>query len=133
MKKVQDIGRIKLIITAGGYLPAEEKNEQEIFAVATKDEILKELKHYNILPLGPDVNSITWFNGLLMGFAKKNNIDGMGLFGIINDADSPQFKTASNIIKAIEKITQTRIGTGELDERVNPPEKEGKLEGPGIG
>lgn len=133
MKKIQDIGRIKLIITAGGYLPAEDENNQEVFGVATDNHILDKLKQVGVSPMGPDVSSITWFNGLILGFAKKKGLDGIGLFGMISDSESPQFETVSNIVKIIEKITQTKIDTSELDKKAIPTKKEENREGPGIG
>ncbi len=133
MKKVQEIGRIKLIITAGGYLPVEENNNKDVLGVATNNELLDKLKQFNVFPMGSDVNSITWFNGLTLGYAKKHEIDGIGLFGLINDSESPQFKTASNIVKIIEKLTQTKIGTNALDKKIIPTKNEETRDGPGIG
>ena len=68
-----------------------------------------------------------------MGIAKSRNIDGVGLFGEIVDAESPQYKAASNILKVIEKILRIKIDTKELDEKIIEQSVEIKKEGPGIG
>ena len=91
------------------------------------------LKQNEILPLSSDVNSITWFNGLILGKAKDHDIDGIGLFGEIVESNNPQYKAASNIIKKIEKITNVDIGTTEIDEKIVEPPIEVKTDSPGIG
>jgi predicted ATP-grasp superfamily ATP-dependent carboligase len=68
-----------------------------------------------------------------LGIAKSRKIDAVGLFGEIFDAESPQYKTASNIINVIEKIIQIKIDTKELDEKIEDQPTEVKKEGPGIG
>ena len=91
------------------------------------------MKTFGVEPLGPEVNTITWFNGLILGLSKGQNIDGIGLFGEITDSDTPQYKTASNIISIIGKILKIKIDTSELDKKVKTKPVEVKKEGPGIG
>jgi len=130
---VSKMGNIKMVISTGGYLPVEQNDDSEVFGVATNKKSLELLKSHNIKPMGSDVNSITWFNGLILGQAKKNNIDGIGLFGQISDSNSPQYHAASNIIKTIGKILKIKIKTTELDEKIIKIPNEVKRDGPGIG
>ncbi len=130
---VTQMGNIKMVISAGGYLPSESGNGDAVFGVATNSSSMDLLKSNNVKPLASEVKSITWFNGVILGISKSKNIDGIGLFGEIVDAESPQYKAASNILKVIGKILKIEIGTKELDEKVVEQPAEINKDGPGIG
>jgi uncharacterized protein len=130
---VSKMGNIKMIISAGGYLPSQSGKATFVYGVATNSNSLGILKSNDVKLLSSEVKSITWFNGVILGIAKSRNIDGIGLFGEIVDAESPQYKAASNILKVIEKILQIKIDTKELDEKIIEYPSEIKKEGPGIG
>lgn len=130
---VSKMGNIKMIISAGGYLPSQSGKGTLVYGVATNSNSLGILKSNEVKMLSSEVKSITWFNGVILGIAKNRNIDGVGLFGEIVDAESPQYKAASNILKVIGKILQIKIDTKELDEKIIEPASEIKKEGPGIG
>jgi len=115
---VSQMGNIKMVISAGGYLPSEVGKGEEVFGVATNSSSMDLLKSNNVKPLASEVKSITWFNGVILGISKSKNIDGVGLFGEIVDAESPQYKAASKILKVIGKILKIEIGTKELDDKV---------------
>ena len=130
---VSKMGTIKMIISAGGYLPSETGKGNLVYGVATNSHSIDILKSHDVKILSPEVKSITWFNGVILGIAKNRNIDGVGLFGEIFDAELPQYKAASNILKVIEKIIRIKIDTKELDEKIIEQPVEIKKEGPGIG
>ena len=130
---VTQMGNIKMVISAGGYLPSEVGKGEEVFGVATNSSSMDLLKSNNVKPLASEVKSITWFNGVILGISKSKNIDGIGLFGEIVDAESPQYKAASNILKVIGKILKIEIGTKELDDKVVERPAEINKDGPGIG
>jgi len=132
-EEIRKIGRVKKIISAGGYLPAQQGDGAEVFGVATNQKTLDELQENGVSPLTSDVNSITWFNGLILGKAKDNGIDGIGLFGEIVDSNTPQYKAASSVVRKIGQILKTPIETQELDEKIVEPQMEVKPESPGIG
>ena len=121
-----------MVISTGGYLPIEQNDDSEVFGVATNAKSLKLLKSHNIKPMGSDVNSITWFNGLILGQAKKQGIDGIGLFGEISDSNLPQHKAARNIVKKIGKILEIEISTSELEKKIVEIPTKIKKDGPGI-
>ena len=133
LSKVSQMGNIKMVISTGGYLPGENGKGDRVFGVATNPHALDILKTYKVEPLASEVNSITWFNGLILGIAQNQNIDGIGIFGEIANAEIPQYKAAGNIINVIEKILGISIGTAELEEKVIDKPVEVKKEGPGIG
>ena len=130
---VTQMGNIKIVISAGGYLPSENGKGDSVFGVATNSSSMDLLKSNNVKPLASEVKSITWFNGVILGISKSKNIDGVGLFGEIVDAESPQYKAASNILKVIGKILKIEIGTKELDDKVVERPAEINKDGPGIG
>ena len=130
---VTQMGNIKIVISAGGYLPSEVGKGDAVFGVATNSSSMNLLKSNNVKPLASEVKSITWFNGVILGISKSKNIDGVGLFGEIVDAESPQYKAASNILKVIGKILKIEIGTKELDDKVVERPAEINKDGPGIG
>ena len=127
------MGNIKMIISAGGYLPNEQNNGNEVYGVATNSEALDKIKVFDVKPLSSEVKSITWFNGVILGIAKNQKINGIGLFGEIVDVESPQYKAARNIVKTIEKILKIQIPIDELENKIVDKPVEVKKEGPGIG
>jgi len=68
---------------------------------------------------------ITGFNGLILGFAKSNNIVGIKLYGDINDPQIPQYRAAKNILQLLEKLTFLKFGElHELDIMAKAIDKE---------
>lgn len=126
------IGKIKLVISTGGYLPIES-SEDKVFGVATNSSALDILKKMSIPKLRDEVGSITWFNGLILGKAKQQGIEGIGLFGEIQDTDTPQFAAASNIIKVIGKILDLEIQTDKLDSNIIEQSSQPTKNSPGVG
>ena len=50
------------------------------------------------------------------GFAKKNGIHGIGMYGELNEPELPQYRAAISIIKTLEKLTYRKLGdTSELE------------------
>jgi len=130
---VGQMGNIKMVISAGGYLPSDNGKGTRVFGVGTDKNSIETLKSYDLKPLSSEVKSITWFNGVILGISKNRNIEGIGLFGEIQNAETPQYKAASNILKVLEKILKTKIDTKEFDDKVDDQPLEVKKEGPGIG
>lgn len=133
LETVSKMGNIKMVISAGGYLPSDIGKGNSVYGVATNSKTMDMLKENNVEPLASEVKSITWFNGVILGISKSKNINGVGLFGEIIDTESPQYKAASNILKVIGKILKIEIDTKELDDKVIDKPFEIKKEGPGIG
>ena len=61
----------------------------------------------------PHKSLITGFNGLVLGFAKKHDIQGIGMYGELNQPEIPQYRAAISIIKTIEKLTYRKLGSTE--------------------
>jgi proteasome assembly chaperone (PAC2) family protein len=100
----------KFIYTIGGFHTNRifEKNPKT-YITTTSQELTKHIEGLNI-DITPQKSIITGFNGLILGFAKKNNIQGMGMYGELNEPEIPQYRSAISIIKTIEKLTYRKLG-----------------------
>jgi len=91
----------KFIYTLGGFHTNRiyEKNPKT-YITTTSKELTKQMKGLNI-ETTPQKSIITGFNGLILGFAKINNIQGIGMYGELNEPEIPQYRSAISIIKTI--------------------------------
>lgn len=115
---VIDIARkydAKFIYTLGGFHTKHViRNEPRTFVTTTSKDITNQIQ--SIVSITPSRSVITGFNGLILGYAKKNNIAGIGLYGEINEPSIPQYRTAKSVIKTLERLTYQSFGsTLELD------------------
>lgn len=133
LSTVTQMGNIKLVISSGGYLPIKPGSSDSVYGVASNQRCLDLLKSHGIPTLGSEINSITWFNGLILGLAKIQNIDGIGLFGQIKDPDLPQYRAAKNVAELIGKILKLQIDTKDLEEKIEDLITETKKSIPGVG
>ena len=53
---------------------------------------------------------ITGFNGLFLGFAKMNEIQGVGMYGELHSPEIPQYRAAASIVKTLERLTYRNLG-----------------------
>jgi len=60
---VGQMGNIKMVISAGGYLPSDNGKGNRVFGVGTDKNAIETLKSFELKPLSSEVKSITWFNG----------------------------------------------------------------------
>lgn len=106
----------KLIYTVGGFhtehpLTADPKT----FVTTTSDDLSEQIKKLSV-SMTPAKSVITGFNGLILGYAKINGIQGIGLYGELNEPAIPQYRTAKSIINTLEKLTYQSFGEKqELD------------------
>jgi len=53
---------------------------------------------------------------LILGYAKLNGINGIGLYGELLEPRIPQYRAAKTIVETLEKLTYQKLGdTKELD------------------
>lgn len=65
----------------------------------------------------PGSSLITGFNGLILGYAKQNGIQGIGLYAEIDNPQMPQYRSAKSLLVSLEKLTYQKFkGLEELDE-----------------
>jgi len=78
-------------------------------------ELTKQMEKMEV-DFTPQKSIITGFNGLILGFAKINGIQGIGMYGELNEPEIPQFRAAISIIKTLEKLTYMKFGdTSQLE------------------
>ena len=114
---VQAIGKTNLLYGAGGYLREQLTGAPKVCGVVNNPKLKKMLNKSEIEPIGTDVNSITWFNGLILGLAAERDIDAIGLFGEISETTVPQPLAAKSIVKAFAKMENITLDTKLLDEQ----------------
>jgi hypothetical protein len=114
---VQKYGNVKRLYTSGGYLAQQIPDEPRVYGTANSADLLNELDRFNLGHLGNEVNTITWFNGLILGIAAKYNIEGIGLFGEIDNPSTPQHLAAKSIVKVIARMINAEINTKELEQQ----------------
>jgi proteasome assembly chaperone (PAC2) family protein len=106
----------KFIYTLGGFHTNRVlDNNPKTYITTTSMELTKQMKGLNV-ETTPQKSIITGFNGLILGFAKKNGIQGIGMYGELNEPEIPQYRAAISIIKTLEKLTYRKLGdTNQLE------------------
>ncbi len=100
----EKIGKLKRVYTAGGYSTEHPADEPRVYGVANMPHLFKELDRLGIREIGPEVTTITWFNGLILGLAHSRNIEGIGLYGEVDDPNIPQNGAARSVVKTIVSL-----------------------------
>lgn len=94
-------GKLKRVYTVGGYFRERLEHDPKVFGVANMPHLLGELDRIGIREIGSEVSSITWFNGLILGVSLTRNIEGVGLYGELDNPQIEQPKAAKAVLKAI--------------------------------
>lgn len=106
----------KFIYTVGGFHTEQPlTTNPKTFVTTTSDDLSEQIKKLDV-SMTPAKSVITGFNGLILGYAKINGIQGIGLYGELNEPAIPQYRTAKSIIGTLEKLTYQSFGEKqELD------------------
>ena len=100
----------KFIYTLGGFHTNRVLGKSpKTFVTTTSREITQQMKQMGI-ETTPQKSLITGFNGLILGFAKQNSLQGIGMYGELNEPKIPQYRAAISIIKTLEKLTYRKLG-----------------------
>ncbi|MFL6474234.1 MAG: PAC2 family protein [Nitrososphaera sp.] len=116
---------VQLIYTLGAFHTDRNYGKDPVTLVTTTSQELTD----QIVKIGhrttPGSSLITGFNGLILGYAKSNNIQGIGLFAEIDDPQMLQYRSAKSLLVSLEKLTYQRFkGLEELDEMAVAVERE---------
>jgi len=105
----------KFIYTFGGFHTMRVlENNPKTYITTTSMELTKQMEGLDVETTQKSI--ITGFNGLILGFAKKNGIHGIGMYGELNEPGIPQYRAAISIIKTLEKLTYRKLGdTSQLE------------------
>ena len=108
----------KFIYTLGGFHTNRVFNNfPKTYITTTSIELTKQMQRLNV-DTTPQKSIITGFNGLILGFAKMNLIQGIGMYGELNEPEIPQYRAAISIIKTLEKLTYRKFGDISSLERI---------------
>jgi proteasome assembly chaperone (PAC2) family protein len=100
----------QLIYTVGAFHTSRNIGKQpKTFITTTSPDLTERLKKLSI-ETTPQSSLITGFNGLILGFAKLNNIQGIGLYSEINDPQIPQYHSAKSVLQLLERLTYQKFG-----------------------
>jgi uncharacterized protein len=116
---------VQLIYTLGAFHTDRNYGKNPRTLVTTTSQELTD----QIVKIGynttPGSSLITGFNGLLLGYAKKNNIQGIGLYAEIDDPQMLQYRSAKSLLVSLEKLTYQKFSRMEdLDEIAGAIERE---------
>ncbi|RMF32291.1 MAG: hypothetical protein D6752_00430 [Candidatus Nitrosothermus koennekii] len=106
---VKNFGNIRRIYTAGGYLKDKVIDEPKVYGAVNNPRLLNILDRFDILTLGGEISTITWFNGLILGIANEYNIDAIGLFAEIDNPHIEQPRAAKSIIKILTRMINDEL------------------------
>jgi proteasome assembly chaperone (PAC2) family protein len=100
----------QLIYTVGAFHTNRNIGKQpKTFITTTSPHLTERLTKLSI-ETTPQSSLITGFNGLILGFAKLNNIQGIGLYSEINDPQIPQYHSAKSVLELLERLTYQKFG-----------------------
>ena len=106
----------QLIYTLGAFHTGKAMGKEvKTFVTTTSKELTEQVRKLGI-ETTPGSSLITGFNGLILGFAKSNGIQGIGLYGEIDEPRIPQYRAAKSVLQTLERLTYLKFGElGELD------------------
>ncbi len=107
---------VQLIYTLGAFHTRRNLEKKPKTFVTTTSQTLTERIRSLGIETTPPSSLITGFNGLILGFAKLNDIQGIGLYAEINDPQIPQYRSAKSVLQLLERLTYQKFkDLGELD------------------
>jgi hypothetical protein len=115
----------KFIYTVGGFHTSKQFGKHPTTYVTTTSKSLLDQVQRLGIETTPQESVITGFNGLILGYAKINGINGMGLYGELLEPNIPQYRAAKSIIQTLEKLTYQKLGDlSELDAKADAVDKQ---------
>jgi proteasome assembly chaperone (PAC2) family protein len=100
---------VQLIYTVGAFRTERDLDKKPKTMVTTTSEALTEQIKKLGLETTPSSSLITGFNGLILGFAKINDLQAIGLYAEINDPQIPQYRSAKSVLQLLEKLTYQKF------------------------
>lgn len=102
--------KIKQVITLGAAHRDIVHPERRVFYAATSESMKRLAESCDALPLEGE-GYITGFNGLLLGIALEQGLEGLCLLGEIDNPEIPQPLSSKSVLKVLARI----LGLEELD------------------
>ena len=109
MPRVAKSYSVQLIYTLGAFHTDRKygKSPRTRFT-STSQEMTGQMARLGLEPT-PGQSLITGFNGLILGYAKKNNLQGIGLYAEIDVPQVPQYRSAKSVLVSLEKLTYQKF------------------------
>lgn len=85
-----------------------------VYGVATKMEILEDLKFYGVIPMTGE-GVISGVNGLLIGYGKRLGIDGVVLMGETYLTTGRDYLAPLALVRTISRIFDVEVDTSKLE------------------
>ena len=99
--------KVETIYSIGAALRQPTPAEPRLFGAATSPKDLSLLKKGNLEPLGGE-GQITGFNGLILGIAKENQIDGICILSEIDNPNVVQPRSAQLLLERLLRVLGLR-------------------------
>lgn len=116
---------VKLIYTLGAFHTSKiiGKNPRT-FVTTTSQELTHQLNKLGV-DMTPQQSLITGFNGLILGIAKSNGMQGIGLYGEIDNPQIPQYRAVKSVLQTLERLTYQKFGSyDDLDSMADAVDNE---------
>jgi proteasome assembly chaperone (PAC2) family protein len=108
---------VQLIYTLGAFHTSRNYDKKPMTLVTSTSQELSQRISSLGLTMTPGSSLITGYNGLMLGFAKENGLQGIGLFAEIDDPRIPQYRSAKSLLATLERLTYQKFkGSEELEE-----------------
>lgn len=105
---------VKQVITLGAYITGMFVDSPRIFGVATDDDGIKILDSFKVLKI--DNGGISGMNGILLGIAKINDLNGISLLGetsgYVVDANA-----SKHLLKKLLAVVGLEVNMEDLDRK----------------
>ena len=101
---------VRLVYTLGAFQTDQVLGKNpKTFVTTTSQELTSQVSKIGV-DITPQQSLITGFNGLILGFAKSSDLQGIGLYGEINDPQIPQYRAVKSILQTLERLTYQKFG-----------------------
>ncbi len=123
---VAELFRVKRIYTVGGIFASIAHTEKpRVFAVINHPKLKKYLTHYDV-ELGTDYHGPTSMNGLLLGFAKERNIEGISLWGRVPSyiGEIPNPKVCETVLRILTSMLDIDIDFSDIESEARHANKQ---------
>jgi len=116
---------VQLIYTLGAFHTNRDYQKSPTTLVTSTSQELTNRVSALGLDITPGSSLITGFNGLMLGFVKENDLQGIGLFAEIDNPQIPQYRSAKSLLMTLEKLTYQKFrGIEELDKMASTVDDE---------
>jgi hypothetical protein len=108
---------VQLIYTLGAFhTDRNYGNSPKALFTTTSQDLKDQIEKLGMEPT-PGSSLITGFNGLVLGYAKNNGVQGIGLYAEIDNPQVPQYRSAKSLLTSLERLTYQKFkGLEELDD-----------------